>query len=146
MSAALLLANAASTLAMVGLIWFVQVVHYPLMARVGVDGFHAYESAHVESTTRVVVPLMLIELATAVLLCLVGGAVPFPQAALGLVLLVGIWLSTFALQVPLHTRLSQRFDAEAHRRLVRTNWIRTALWTARATLALGWVGAALNTA
>ena len=34
----LLLLHAAATLFMTGLIWFVQVVHYPLFARVGEDG------------------------------------------------------------------------------------------------------------
>jgi hypothetical protein len=37
--ALLLLANAAATLFMVGVIRFVQVVHYPLFARVGRPGF-----------------------------------------------------------------------------------------------------------
>lgn len=32
---ALLLVHAAATWAMVGLVWFVQVVHYPLFAQVG---------------------------------------------------------------------------------------------------------------
>jgi hypothetical protein len=36
----------AATAAMVGLIWFVQVVHYPLFASVGADEFVAYENAH----------------------------------------------------------------------------------------------------
>jgi hypothetical protein len=35
----LLLANAAATFFMVGVIWFVQVVHYPLFARVGTLDF-----------------------------------------------------------------------------------------------------------
>ena len=39
-------------------------------------------------------------------------------------------------QVPLHRRLQGGFDAAAHRRLVRTNWLRTAAWTLRAALAL----------
>ena len=39
--------------------------------------------------------------------------------------------TTAFVSVPLHERLTARFDAEAHERLVRTNWIRTAAWTAR---------------
>ena len=31
------------------------------------------------------------------------------------------------------------FDAEAHRRLVRTNWVRTVGWSLRSALVLGWV-------
>ena len=57
--------HAFATVAMTGLIWFVQVVHYPLFARVGEEGFHAYEAAHARATSRVVAPLMLGEVGTA---------------------------------------------------------------------------------
>ena len=46
--------NLACTLYMVGLIWFVQVVHYPLMAKVGVQGYETYQQAHMRLTTWVV--------------------------------------------------------------------------------------------
>ena len=51
-----------------------------------------------------------------------------------------IWLSTFALQAPAHRRLLAGFDEGVHRRLVRTNWIRTAGWLARVPLAVVLVG------
>ena len=54
----LLLIHAGATLYMTGLIWFVQVVHYPLMARVGEDGFAEYEKHHQRLTTWVVAPPM----------------------------------------------------------------------------------------
>jgi hypothetical protein len=66
----ILLLHAAATLSMTGLIWFVQVVHYPLMARVGRVGFADYEAAHTRRTTWVVAPPMLIEGFTAVVLLL----------------------------------------------------------------------------
>ena len=57
-----------STLAMVGLIWFVQVVHYPLFSSVGQSPFPEYERLHQKRTTLVVAPLMLIEALTATLI------------------------------------------------------------------------------
>ena len=53
------------TLVMVGVIWFVQIVHYPLMARVSRGEFAAYASEHQRRTTFVVAPAMLIEAVTA---------------------------------------------------------------------------------
>ncbi|OZC02533.1 hypothetical protein BSZ36_05815, partial [Rubricoccus marinus] len=47
-----------------------------------------------------------------------------------------IWASTAFIQVPLHNALGGAFDAEAHSRLVGTNWIRTVLWSLRAGLVL----------
>ena len=61
----LLLTHAAATLFLVGLIWFVQIVHYPLMARVPVSEFAAYEHEHQNPTTFAVAPTMLIEVLTA---------------------------------------------------------------------------------
>lgn len=70
----LLLAHAASTLAMTGVIWFVQVVHYPLFAAVGRKGFAAFEASHRRLTTWVVAPLMLVELVCAAWLALCPAA------------------------------------------------------------------------
>jgi len=54
----------------------------------------------------------------------------------GLILVAVVWASTFLLQVPLHERLALGFDAEMHRALVNTNWIRTIAWTLRAAICL----------
>ena len=125
-------AHAGATLFMTGVIWFVQVVHYPLFARTGPGGFADYEREHARRTGWIVGPAMTTELLLALALAARGGA----AAWAGLAMLAVIWLSTALVQVPLHRRLRGGFDAAAHRRLVRTNWLRTAAWTLRAALAL----------
>ncbi len=135
--------HAFATLAMVGLIWFVQVVHYPLFARVGPDAYTAYQSAHMSRTSLVVGPLMLAEAAAAVLI-LLGGWTTRPLAIAGLILLAIAWLSTFFLQVPRHATLERGFDPRAAASLVSTNWIRTVAWTARGVLALLMLRPSLN--
>ncbi|MFL5330342.1 MAG: hypothetical protein ACJ8C4_15685 [Gemmataceae bacterium] len=132
-----LLANVASTLFMTGLIWFVQIVHYPLFAQSGRDQFAAYHSAHSAATTRLVAVPMLIEMITAIILAIAPpapGVIAASWAGLGLIVL--IWLSTAALQIPNHTRLSTGFDARTHRSLVRGNWIRSIGWSVRTALML----------
>ncbi|MBL0160570.1 MAG: hypothetical protein IPP47_26325 [Bryobacterales bacterium] len=135
--APLLAAHAGATLFMVGLIWFVQVVHYPLFGIVGADGFAGYERAHTGLTTIVVGPPMLVELGSAVLI-LLWRPVSWPlwAAWLGLALLAVIWASTLFLQVPRHGDLSAGFAPDAHRALVATNWIRTVAWTLRGAMVL----------
>ena len=133
----LLLIHFASTLFMTGVIWFVQVVHYPLFDRTGSAEFPVYHGRHSVLTTWVVGPPMLLEALTAVLLFWFRPtAVATWQLAAGLALLAVIWLSTTFLQVPGHGLLSRGFTADAHRRLVRTNWVRTAAWSLRALLVL----------
>ena len=143
----LLLAQAASTLAMCGVIWFVQVVHYPLFARVGEAGFRAYAAAHANRTTAVVMPLMMVELLTAAALLLPflrPGVISAPESWAGIGLVVAIWISTGLLQVPIHDALRQGFRPELVERLVLTNWVRTAGWTLRSVLLLLWVRRAMN--
>ena len=48
------LANAAVACALTGLIWTIQVVHYPLFARVGEAEWRAYEREHQRRITLVV--------------------------------------------------------------------------------------------
>lgn len=142
----LLLTNLAVTLYLVGLIWFVQLVHYPLFDGVGAGGFAAYEARHAYWTGVVVAPAMLIELATAIVLVwrrpvgLAGWTMP-----LGFAAVVALWAVTFLVSVPQHTVLADGFDADAHGVLVHTNWIRTALWTARGGLMVWAVGRLMRT-
>lgn len=136
---ALVVLHAAATWFMTGLIWFVQVVHYPLKAAVGQDTFAQYQAQHMQRTGWVVGPPMIVEALTAAALVLLPSArVPQGAALAGLCLLLVVWASTALFSVPAHGRLTAGYDLSAHRRLVRTNWIRTVGWSARSALA-GWI-------
>jgi uncharacterized MnhB-related membrane protein len=137
---ALLIVHVAATWFLTGLIWFVQIVHYPLMAGVGRPGFAAYEAEHARRTSWVVIAPMVVEAATAVaLVVLPAPDVPLVQAWIGLALVAAVWLSTALLQVPRHRELHGGFDARAHARLVASNWIRMFAWTARSILVATWL-------
>lgn len=129
-------AHLLTTFAMVGLIWFVQIVHYPMMASFDRENFASHEKEHCDRTGWVVVPFMLVEVFTFALL-LIEGIRSNAFLISGLLLGV-IWASTFVIQVPLHRKLLEGWNAEQHRRLVTTNWIRTAAWTGRSFL-LSWI-------
>jgi hypothetical protein len=122
---------------MSGLIWFVQLVHYPLMAKVGSEGYCDYQRLHERRTMWAVAPAMFVELGCAAYLALWTPDTVTPWLAwLGFAFVILLWLSTAFLQVPYHKKLGQGFDAAAHRKLVTTNWLRTALWSARGVIAL----------
>ena len=130
----IILACLVSTAAMTGLIWFVQVVHYPLFEAVGRDAFVEYERRHTVLTTYVVMPLMLVELGTSLWLAYQPPRGATLEFQVGAVLVVLIWLSTFLLQVPKHRVLETQFDRQTWQSLVQSNWIRTILWTAHLTI------------
>lgn len=142
---AVLVAQAVASGMMAGIIWFVQVVHYPLFAAVTGPGETAYARANQARTSLVVLPPMLVEAAAAGWLALRPPAgVGFIPAAVGLVLVGLLWLSTLAVQMPLHGRLARDGHAAGVvAALVRSNWPRTLLWTARAILA-AWMLAAVS--
>ena len=131
----LLFVHFISVLLMVGIIWFVQIVHYPLMADVGQEGFRRYSQRHIERTQWVVSGPMLMEaLTAAAMLAWYPLHLLSPILMVAEVMLLVVWLSTACLQLPLHWRLTQGFDHQRLQKLVRSNWIRTIAWTARAVL------------
>jgi hypothetical protein len=133
----LLAVHLAATAGMMGLIWFVQLVHYPLFGAVGPDHFVAYESAHQRRTSWVVGPLMGAEGVSALAIAIVlRDEAGLALTLVGLALLAMIHASTVMLQVPTHRRLSEGYDVEIVHRLVRTNWVRTIGWSLRVVVAV----------
>jgi hypothetical protein len=118
------------TWALIGLIWTIQLAHYPLFAQVGQDAFQDYHTRYTNRITWVVGPLMLTEISTAAGLLLVADCRDSWFLA-SLAPLAFIWLSTWRVQIPLHEKLAKGYDARAHHRLVVTNWWRTTAWSLR---------------
>lgn len=122
-----------------GLIWTIQMVHYPLFVYADRNQFVAFEAEHGLRISSVVLLPMLLELGLGlVLLGVRFDGVPSWVAWVSAALIGVIWFSTFFLQVPQHNVLASGFDAQALALLVGTNWIRTIAWTAKTAL-LGWV-------
>ena len=130
-----LVAHAAATWFLAGLIWVVQRVHYPLFDHVDAGRFVAFEQAHARRITWIVAPAMGLELITGAWLpWAVGPGIERSVLLVGAGLIAFLWISTAFIQVPCHARLAHGYDAAAHRRLVRTNSLRTAAWSLRALL------------
>ncbi|MEE8603562.1 hypothetical protein [Euzebya tangerina] len=135
------LANVASSVFMAGMIWTIQVVHYPLFEQVGEGTFVAYMAEHQRRISLVILLPWAVEGLSSLALVAdppdgVGRVLPLAGlAAAGVAV-----LATVGLAVPEHGRLSDGIDLEAIRRLVSTNWVRTAAWSAHAGIAL-WIAA-----
>lgn len=129
-----------SSLMMTGVIWVVQLVHYPAFIYVEDDKFTHFERFHSQRISFIVMPLMIIELVTAAII-LYNATTSGDRIFWGcnLMAIVAIWLSTFALSVPCHTRLSRGFDAKVIGKLVATNIPRTCLWTSKSLALMFWL-------
>jgi uncharacterized membrane protein len=120
---------------MVGLIWMVQVVHYPMLAQMSALQPVTAAVDHQRRISRVVGPLMAAEGVTALVLLADRPQTMSVLSAWVAAALLGVaLLSTVLVQVPLHARLAAAHDDEVAARLVTTNWVRTAAWTARGVL------------
>ena len=134
--ALILLIALMSTWAMTGLIWTIQVVHYPIFDAIehGTDNelWRRFVQRHTTTISYVVGPFMLAEGATGLWIVWsppAGMSRALPLVALAL---MGVAYGVTALvSAPLHGRLAPRFDDALHARLVNTNWVRTAAWTLR---------------
>ena len=129
---------------MVGVIWFVQVVHYPLLSVVPVESAASVAVEHQRRTGWVVMIPMTVEGVTTLLLL---GMVPegvawFVPWLAGIPLAVAL-LATVLLSVPRHARMAASPDESVGRELVTTNWVRTIAWSVRGVITAGMLIATL---
>ncbi len=108
--------------AMTGVIWLVQLVHYPSFLFVEKSRWSEFHKAHTFWITPVVAPLMLVQLGSSFFF---EGAERFLFVGLSL----AVFALTFLISVPLHQKLEKSFDEDILKKLIRTNWMRTLLWS-----------------
>lgn len=116
---------------MTSLIWVIQILHYPSFLFIDKNKNIAFSQFHQQRISFLVIPFMILELASLVYLI-----IKFPLKIefyiLGLLLGL-IWISTFLLQVPCHHELSQG-NIKVINKLIKTNWIRTIAWSIKTSL------------
>jgi len=119
-----------------GLIWTIQVVHYPSFLWVNQINFKNFEAFHSFRISLIVMPVMILEIITAFLMTSLfykhSDSFLFN---INFLLILLIWASTFLLSVPCHSVLNNGYNESAINRLIYTNWLRTFLWTVRS---FGW--------
>jgi len=131
----ILLANFVATCVMTGVIWFVQWVHYPLLASVPVDRAIDIATDHQRRTGQVLaIPMAVEGFTTLGLLIIRPESVPIFWPWFGAVLLAVALGSTVFVSVPLHAKMATNPTADVGRRLVVTNWPRTIAWSLRAVV------------
>ena len=124
-----------STLFNTGLIWTIQLVHYPGFLKVGGTSHQKYHAFHMKAISPLVGASMMVELLSSVILVLFLER--FSNTLLiwiSLGLLAGIFLHTAFIAVPLHGKLSTAFSYDVANQLVQTNWWRTILWSFRSIM------------
>lgn len=123
------------TLYMTGVIWLIQIIHYPLFKFVGESTFLDYHKGHLQKTSLVIAMPMLLELLTAIYLIAAHSIYRSNIAFLVASFFIAfIWIITFFISVPKHDLLSSDHNDLTITALVKTNWIRTIAWSIRAII------------
>ncbi len=119
-----------SSWVMFTVIWYCQILHYPTFAWVEKEAFTEFVNFHGQRISLIVIPFMFLELITASILMLYA----VDKYILIFIITLLLWLSTATLQGPTHGKLAKARDEKLIQFLVKTNWIRTLLWTTKTIL------------
>jgi len=127
-----------TTSMMIGLIWVVQLVHYPSFHFVDRNRYELFQDFHMRNISWIVFPIMSVELITGILLI---QSPVFGHSNklffISMILLALIWFLTATLFISIHKNLSNGYNKNIIYRLVNLNWLRTILWSLRMVFIFG---------
>ena len=136
----------AATWFMVGLIWTIHFVHYPLFAEVGEATYVAYQAAHVDRIGKILLVPWAVEGIAAAAILFTALATRdrrvLPPAVIGAVAMGVVLLVSGFWSAPAHGELADGFDPEVHDRLMNADLVRTLAWTVRGFTA-AWIAAVM---
>ena len=115
---------------MVGVIWVIQLVHYPSFRFTDREKYVSFQIFHMRKISFIVMPVMVLEFFSGLLLVLYHSNYE-SLLRISFILLLIIWLVTALFFAQIHQKLSKGYDETLVRKLVSFNWIRTLLWTIR---------------
>jgi len=128
-----------STSIMVGVIWIMQLVHYPSFSFINIEDYKSFQEFHMKRISLVVIPAMTIELTSGILIFWIyqTNNIFFNVS---LFCLFFIWFLTAILFSKMHQKLTLGYQISIVTKLVNLNWLRTLSWTLRLGLVLfvGW--------
>jgi uncharacterized membrane protein len=133
-----LLGHLIFTSIMTGVIWVIQIVHYPSFHFIEKELYTAFQKFHMNKISIIVIPIMLAELITGIMLFLDKSS-KSPFLIISIIILVLIWLITGVFFTKAHNELITGYQELVVNQLVVMNWIRTLLWTLKLLLLIGFV-------
>ena len=129
----MLIFHLIATSVMVGVIWVIQLVHYPSFHFIELKQYTTFQRFHMSRISYVVIPAMLTELFTLILIVISMDQIDTLVLA-SAILLMFIWLMTAVFFSGVHQKLTLGYEQTVVDKLVKLNWGRTLLWTLRLLL------------
>ena len=127
-----LMLHFVSTSIMVGVIWTIQLVHYPTFLFIDKEKYFKFQEFHMSRVSYIVMPTMIAELFSGIYILLYNDKLMlnifFLLAFFSLFL---TWIITALVFVKIHNRLLIKYEEKTILLLVKLNWFRTILWSLR---------------
>ena len=130
----LIIFHAIVTFILTGLIWVIQLVHYPMFQFLDLKNYSKAMQFHQQRISLIVMPLMLFELISGVYLAHAQWATLSGFHAINIAFLLIIWVHTFGLMVPFHQTMSIQLNTSLLQKTLQHHWIRTLAWSAKSVL------------
>ena len=126
-----------STSFMVGVIWIVQLVHYPTFLFIDEQKSNDFQKFHMSRISYIVMPAMTTELFSGIYIYIYSNMpIDSNLFLLSLTILIINWIITALVFVKMHNKLLINYKIEIISLLVKWNWLRTLLWSVRLILLL----------
>jgi len=122
----LILLNLICSFLMLGVILTTQIVNYPSFLDLSINDFINFHKNYVSRITIIVFPIMVLEL---ILGFILFWNIKNISTILIATSILFIFISTLLIQVPLHQKVEKKYDRYLLIQLIKSNWIRTILWT-----------------
>lgn len=119
-----------STAIMVGVIWVIQLIHYPSFHFIKESNYSKFQQFHMNRISIIVIPTMIIEIISGLLIfwSVFHSNIFFISS---LFILISIWAITFIFFTKMHQGLVFGYNQEIVNKLILINWSRTLLWSLR---------------
>jgi len=122
-------------IAVTGVVWFMQVVHYPLLTYTNPDKWTEFNEKRRMYTMMLTYPLMAFEALTGFTLILLATQSPsYPYLAVSLGILLALLIYTFMYLNPLLKKMTGPADEISHKKFIKLHWVRTIGWSLRLLL------------
>ena len=119
-----------ATSIMVGVIWVIQLLHYPSFHFIQKSDYPKFQQFHMSRISFIVVPAMIIEFITGIMMLQFGFSSNF-LFIFSLFILLVIWVITLVFFTKMHQGLISGYNEVIVDRLISINWSRTLLWSIR---------------
>lgn len=132
MMISMLLIQLFCSIFLTGVMWIKQLVSYPTMTLIEVDGFVKYENERQRRMNWILYPIMGTELFTALVLSTQSQW----EFKANLVSLIILWIISLNINIPQLRKLRKSKENEVIFNMCKINWFKTLLWTAKSILLL----------